>query len=214
MSTSQSVQNIFCNFCKRDTTHVCEGESYREYGDGSEWIGYKFWICAGCGHGTLEQSYTSDWMEDQDGNRRYTYEYFPPRKYSHFEAKKFRNLPKKLTSIYEETLNAVNNEAMVLGAIGIRTLLEGICADKNIGGRNLESKINNLSSILPQNIVTHLHSMRFLGNEAAHELAAPSYSELNLAIEICEDLLNFIYELDYKASSLTQMRMKRKSQGQ
>ncbi len=76
----------------------------------------------------------------------------------------------------------------------------------------MEAKINNMSGILPQNIVANLHSIRFLGNEAAHELSPSTYSELSLAIKICEDLLNFIYELDYNANNLTQMRNKRKNQ--
>jgi len=39
-----------------------------------------------------------------------------------------------------------------------------------------------------------------------HELAAPKLAELWLAIGVIEDLLNFLYELDYKASQLRQMR--------
>ena len=212
MSTHQLTQELFCNFCKRDTTHICKGQSSREYDEGAEWIGYKFWVCAGCGHGTLEQSYTSNFLEDLDGTRRYQYDYFPPRRYIYYEAKRFKHLPGKLTGIYKEVLQAINTQTMLLCAIGIRTLLEGICADKNIKGRNLEIKINNMVGILPPNIVTNLHSIRFLGNEAAHELTTPSYSELGLAIEICEDLLNFIYELDYKANNLAQMRTQRKNQ--
>jgi len=212
MTTPQLPQEIFCNFCKGNTTHICKGESHREYDDGSEWVGYKFWVCAGCGHGTLEQSYTSDWLEESDGSPRYQYAYFPPRQYGYHEPKQFKHLPKKLNGIYKETLHAMNNETLILCAIGIRTLLEGICANKKIEGRDLKTKINNLSSILPKNIISNLHSIRFLGNEAAHELTAPAFAELILAMEICEDLLNFIYELDYKASSLTQMRSQRKDQ--
>lgn len=212
MSTPQSTKEIFCNFCKRYTNHICKGQSGLEYGDGSEWINYSFLICAGCGRGTLEEAYTGDWLENpNDGTYEYKYEYFPPRNHRYFEPKFFKNLPQKLTGIYEETLSAVNNRTMILGAIGIRTLLEGICADKNVEGKNLEIKINNLSGILPQNIITNLHSMRFLGNEAAHELTMPSYPELSLAVEICEDLLNFIYELDYKANNLTKLRNQRQN---
>jgi hypothetical protein len=65
-------------------------------------------------------------------------------------------------------------------------------------------------TILPQNIVSNLHSIRFIGNEAAHKLSSPSTNELRLAIELCEDLLNYIYELDYKARSLSASRKSRK----
>ena len=59
---------------------------------------------------------------------------------------------------------------------------------------------------LPENIANNLHSIRFIGNEAAHELEAPSPDELRLAISICEDLLNYVYELDYKAYRLATSR--------
>jgi hypothetical protein len=77
--------------------------------------------------------------------------------------------------------------------------LEGICAEKGIEGRNLHTKIDGLKVYLPANIVDSLHRFRFVGNEAAHELQAPTEAELRLAIEVMEDLLNFLYELDYKA---------------
>ncbi|MCB0264797.1 MAG: DUF4145 domain-containing protein [Calditrichaeota bacterium] len=81
-------------------------------------------------------------------------------------------------------------------------MIEGICDDKDIGGKNLEKKINGLEGILPKNIVKNLHQFRFMGNVALHDLKAPSRVDLSKAIEICEDLLNFLYELDYKTSQL------------
>jgi hypothetical protein len=44
---------------------------------------------------------------------------------------------------------------------------------------------------------------------AAHELTASDTKELKLAIEICEDLLNYLYELDYKSSNLTKIRQEK-----
>jgi hypothetical protein len=45
-----------------------------------------------------------------------------------------------------------------------------------------------------------------MGNDAVHELEAPKHTELALAIGVMEDLLNFFYELDYKASQLRAIR--------
>lgn len=59
---------------------------------------------------------------------------------------------------------------------------------------------------LPPNIVESLHSFRFMGNVAAHELQAPNREDLKLAIEVIEDLLNFLYELDYKAQQLKKQK--------
>jgi len=137
--------------------------------------------------------------------------YFPERSQLHVKDKNFKQLPDKLNIIYREILHAYNNKLVVLCAMGIRGLLEGICANKHITGRNLKNKIENLASILPQNIVNNLHSIRFIGNEAAHELSAPAIDELTLAVEICEDLLNFLYELDYKASQLNNSLQAKKS---
>jgi len=79
---------------------------------------------------------------------------------------------------------------------------------KNIDGKNLEQRIDHLEAILPANIVQNLHGFRFMGNEALHELGAPDPKDLRLAIEVSEDLLNFLYELDYKASRLPKQKPK------
>jgi len=59
-----------------------------------------------------------------------------------------------------------------------------------------------MRSILPQNIVDSLHGFRFMANDALHRLTGTDCECLRVAIEVCEDLLNFLYELDYKAQRL------------
>jgi hypothetical protein len=174
-------------------------------------IGYRLWICAGCESCTLERYSTDETLEDENGVAEYETEFFPKRIEYNLKSKHFRQLPAKLDSIYKEVVHAFNSQMGMLCAIGMRALVEGICADQEITGRNLEARIDGLSSILPKNIVSNLHSIRFMGNEAAHELSSPEQEELGLAIEICEDLLNYLCELDYKASHLTQVRQRRKS---
>ena len=210
---------IFCNNCKNETNHVCKAEYFRHHLVGTEkylggflyTIGYRLWMCAGCEGCTLEEYYTDEALEDENGVAEYSVKYFPKRAEYQLEGKHFKQLPPKLDSIYREVLQAFNSKLSLLCTVGIRALIEGILADQEIAGKNLEARIDGLSGIIPKNIVSNLHSIRFTGNEAAHELSAPDQDELGLAIEICEDLLNFLYELDYKASYLTQLRQKRKS---
>lgn len=217
-SKEPTKKHIFCNNCKNDTNHMCVAEHYRDYEnnnpDGSigfvERLGYRLWICAGCERGTMEEFYIFNLTQKEPSSIPEEH-YFPERSRLHVKDKNFKQLPDKLTTIYRETLHAFNNKLVVLCAMGIRGLLEGICANKNITGRNLKKRIENLASILPQNIVNNLHGIRFIGNEAAHELSAPNINELRLAIEICEDLLNFLYELDYKASRLNSSLQSKKS---
>jgi hypothetical protein len=92
----------------------------------------------------------------------------------------------------------------VFGAVFAFELLEGVCDDKRAKGRNLRDKIDSLQRLLPnKNIIRNLHHFRFTGNQAVHQLEA--------LIEVMEDLLNFLYELDYKASRLRKSSRARRS---
>jgi hypothetical protein len=106
-----------------------------------------------------------------------------------------------MTRLYNEVVACFNNDCLVTCTIGLRSLLEGICRDKGVGGRDLDQRVNGLIKLLPNlNIIEGLHGVRITGNSAAHELEALSRAEAALAFEVIEDLLNFFYELDYKAS--------------
>jgi hypothetical protein len=63
-------------------------------------------------------------------------------------------------------------------------------------------KIEGLKKLLPASTAEKFHSLRFIGNQAAHEFKEPQPDDLRLGIEICEDILNFLYELDHRASKL------------
>ncbi len=224
---------IFCNSCKRETNHVCKFHSCHNvlYSHGKKvgllTDGCCLWMCAGCETVVLE-NYSSgedfDFNEYEPEDIKEMEEYgisypldtddmirnfFPKRAKNILSPKKYTQLPERLINIYKEVIMAHNNETPLLCAVGIRALIEGICFDQEITGRTLEKKIEGLASVLPKNIVSNLHNLRFMGNEAAHELSSPPQDEIQLAIEICEDLLNYMYELDYKAGYLDKMRKQR-----
>lgn len=207
-------RRLFCNECKSETNHVLRGEHQRkdfeenEYGELVHWeeTNSRLWICSGCDTGTLEVAWTCQGNQDHQGEQLYISEYHPRRNAQDLSLKRFRQLPEALGDLYLETIQAFNSGLYLLCAGGLRALLEGICQDKEIKGQNLEKKIDGLDSMLPTNIVQHLHGFRFMGNEALHNLAAPEPDEVRIAIEVMEDLLNFIYELDYKASRLMQKK--------
>jgi hypothetical protein len=195
---------LFCNHCKTETNHYCHSEHlrHRDMFD-TFWVEERFrlWVCAGCENATLEITHDDAFVH---GDKDLYTELFPKREEFDVRGKSFKTLPNKLNKIYRETIQAFNNGLKLLCAVGLRALIEGICDDKGIEGKNLEAKIDNLTSILPNNIVTNLHNFRFIGNTAIHELTPPENDTLRLAIEIVEDLLNFIYELDYKARGLAE----------
>lgn len=114
-------------------------------------------------------------------------------------------------------IDAFNNDQSILCAAGLRAIIEGICLDKNIAGgeclnssgkvafsNNLNGKIEGLHAhgFLTKTNSEMLHDLRFLGNEALHELASPSSGELKLAIEIIQHTIDNVYELHHKAKRL------------
>lgn len=216
------TQRIYCNHCEHPTWHHFIGshEYHFDGGEGGpdEWGEYRLWACAGCDTCTMEDRYSADYMTDQDGGNIFEINYFPKRGYSVRSSKHFAQLPAKLQQLYREIMSSFNEDLHLLCAAGLRSLVEGVCAQKGIPGGNLEARVEGMKSLLPENIVKHLHEFRFMGNKAVHELEAPKTYELTVAIDVIEDILNFLYALDYKASMLGKLsfaarnRARRRSQ--
>jgi uncharacterized lipoprotein YajG len=83
-------------------------------------------------------------------------------------------------------------------------LRSGVCKDKNIANGNLENKIDTMCS---DGVITHsqkdtLHQLRFLGNDAIHDLTAPKNKEIEAALDIIEHIINDIYEVPAKTEIL------------
>jgi hypothetical protein len=206
------VNQVFCNRCKNRTNHRLVGGVTRESVDEDsgwpveKWVD-RLWVCLGCNTGTLQRGWWCEGEEDEYGGPAYTFTYFPSR--DPLVKKTFQKLPARLSAIYSEVVGAFNNDLPILCAIGLRALIEGICSDKKVAGKDLSHKINGLKGLLPENLVKNLHNFRYLGNEAAHELESPISTELLTAISVSEDLLGFLYDLDYKAESLATLRKMR-----
>lgn len=209
-------KRLYCNWCKQETNHELKGEHKAVYGNPEagemrEVLTYRLWICMGCEKGLLEEEYWNDVAMPNLPDDFAEFEYFPKRSRHSVVAKPYSKLKPELKAIYREAITCYNEEAPILCTAGLRALLEGICQDKRIKGKNLKVKIDSLQTRLPnKNIIRNLHHFRFMGNDAVHELAAPKANELALAIGVIEDLLNFFYELDYKASQLREMRRSKK----
>jgi hypothetical protein len=78
---------------------------------------------------------------------------------------------------------------------GSGPLIEAVCVDQKALGNNLENRIDALadSGALSNTQAKILHSHRFLGNFAAHEILAPDAAELIAALEIAETILKTLY---------------------
>jgi len=212
---------IDCNSCSGDTWHrllykhsikipvieeeVIGPEEFAQTTIGEVEERWELFQCLGCDSFTVRIG-----KEDFDDGRMYL-TFLPDRLSWQRKAREYRTIPDIINRIYVEVVNAFNRGMPILCAGGLRALLEGICKDKGIrkgmtsSGKvkdNLEGKINGLVKIVPENIVKNLHSVRFFGNKALHELGVPERDELDLALTVMEDIMNVVYDLNYQADLL------------
>ena len=113
-------------------------------------------------------------------------------------------LPFTVSSLYKETLTALANDSPILAGIGLRALVEAVCKERNASGGNLESKIDDLvtQGVLTASGSEILHSLRIVGNKAAHEAKPHSKNELLIGMDVVENLLNTVYLIPKKADTL------------
>jgi len=211
----------FCNRCRTETRHTCKAEHFpwespaewHESTDGTQVQGigsfFRLWICDGCDEAILQQSWGGCRHKDQTGETWYAdleleFALYPARTENSVPVRKYSNLPPAVANVYYETVFAHHHWLYLLCALGLRSLVEAICADRNIEGKTLEERINGLQRVLPKVTAEKLHALRFIGNRAAHEFREPKPNQLLLGIEICEDMLNFFYEMEHRASQLAQ----------
>jgi len=114
------------------------------------------------------------------------------------------NFPGKTRRIYTEVLKALNHGAPILAAIGLRTLIESICIEQKTKSTNLAKGIDALADmgLLSKRQAEYLHTHRFMGNVAAHEIVASKPQELIAALDIAETLLKTIYILPEVANTI------------
>lgn len=106
-----------------------------------------------------------------------------------------RTLPKKILALYEEVQLAFVSEANMLAGVGLRMLIEAICLDQNIVGKNLPTKIMKLhdAGFIAKKDVPILDILRDIGNVSAHEIRAFSIIQLSYALDIIDHVLKSIY---------------------
>jgi hypothetical protein len=238
--TKGSSVKVLCQECKRPTKHlvfVSADVSGHEPYDGDPDISisweqnYQVIQCQGCETLSFRQRHWFSEHEDPYlGTDGHTEQLYPKRDVNTLTARDFQSLPKTIHRIYKESIESCNNDCFVLCAAGLRALVEGICANQSIsdgpievpasgGGtqivrkRNLEGKIKGLveRDILTASGAETLRELRFLGNEAVHELSQPGFRELKLAFDIVEHVLEQLYEIPGKAIKLEQYRLRRKA---
>lgn len=215
--TSNETQNkeyrLPCALCLGETRHKVlqsvdisgkELDGEYQYGDNFQIV-----QCQGCDSVSFRKCHSDSedyYFDDDEEELHYieTVELYPSRVAGRHKLRQVHFLPPTVSRVYSETHSALCNKQPILAGIGIRALVETVCKEKAAIGSNLEQKIDNLvaNGILTRTGAETLHSMRILGNEAAHEVKPHSEETLNLAMDVVEHMLNDVYILPAATSKL------------
>lgn len=238
MSESKKLEKVkvLCITCKINTEHHILEKIDRNFRDDDDywWSSDEYQIieCAGCKTISFRIEHTdteiySYWEPETGMPQPFTQYIYPMRSKDALESITLSNTPENIKDIYEETIKAYNNQQLILCCAGLRAIIEGICLDKGVtkgevpdlkkGGTkistNLDGKIEGLfkGGHLTKGNSEILHNLRFIGNEALHELTPPTKQELDLAIDIIQLTLGSLYEIESKAKHLKSRMAIRKS---
>ncbi len=195
-----------CASCDRDTWHdiLCSheestGDEYR-----IDTI-HQIVQCRGCSSTSfrkvvqdIESAYPVD---DDEWHVPEDIYCFPSVLKGHKELQDVWELPKMVREIYTQSVQAIKDNSNILAGIGLRATIEAICNDRNIAGKTLDKRIDGLTKagLISQTDAERLHAIRFLGNDAAHEIKNAESKNLLIALRIIEHLLVNIYILDGEA---------------
>jgi hypothetical protein len=141
-------------------------------------------------------------IEDGEWDVPESIDYYPKFLRDHREIDGTKHLPKVVDAIYLETLCVLKEGALILAGLGLRGTIEAVCNDLKIKGGSLAVRINKLVTAghISKNDAARLHGIRFMGNDAAHEIKRPKHESIRVALKIVEHLLQSAYILEKEAS--------------
>lgn len=210
MTAEPKVVRTDCRTCKSVTRNeiLCEHIAETDPETYHEKDSWQIVRCLGChttGFRHRNDDYEQVW-EDSDGDVRHTITtiVYPRLVRNHSGLKGTAWIPALIRKVYRQTLSAYSDTAYVLASIGLRATIEAVCNHLEISGSNLEKRIDQLykTGNVSNSDKKRLHAIRFLGNDAAHEVKEPKESDLRVALEIVEHLLNSVFILEKKSKSL------------
>lgn len=203
-----------CALCARETNHVVLYQFDCRHDDPDDESGiwgetqHIICQCQGCDSVTyrLEDYFSENYSYTHRGEVELVpeIEIYPSRLPERKKLDGYQHAPRNIVTIYNETYSALCNTNKVLSGIGIRAIIEAVCKAVGASGPTLQKKIDKLheGSHITENERDYLHDLRFMGNDAAHEIKAHDMDDLLAALEIAEHLIKRIYILPKIADRL------------
>lgn len=190
-----------CRSCKRNTKHTTLGKVSQStdpeiYHDETK---YFLLECNGCETISFRKEY-HDYesyypISHDEYEHDITVETFPHYIKDHNPIESLTDIPRIVKGIYQESILAIQEGAFTLAGLGLRATIEAICNDKDVTGKNLQIRINAMSrsGMISKSDAERLHAIRFMGNDAAHEIKKAKKQSVLIALKIIEHILLSVY---------------------
>jgi len=174
---------------------------------------YQICICRGCETVRFREVSWNTFDLDSTGQPATSVKIYPEVPETERTSAEVDDFPDQVGRIYLETVRALNAGALILAGGGLRAIVEAICIDQKVSGRNLQEKIDALvaNALLAKPQADLLHEERYIGNAALHEISPPGKVDIEDGLLIVEGLLNTIYTLPGRAERLRRKRQKAKA---
>ncbi len=203
MSNSQTRSN--CRTCARSTRHEIlfsfddPGNEY--YQEVDRW---QVLQCRGCDTlGFRHQNEDHENLQEWEGTVEPTVviRCYPHAIPEHKLLSHINSVPALIQNVYKQSVTAYAAGSSIIAGMGLRTTIEAVCNHLEISGASLEKRIDALlkNGHISSSDKKRLHGIRFLGNDAAHNIRNPSLAELRVALEIIEHLINSVFILEMRA---------------
>ena len=196
-------EKYFCRNCKGLRNHKLIHEVKTRGGDDNDyfqWIRkYSIIECLGCETVSFLEVYGDTEMvaHNEDGEPDYYFDNFiyPLYLEQSEELEYVHYIPDSIKVIYRETISAFKTNSYILTAGGLRAIIEAICNHLKIKKGNLADRIDLLHNKghLTLSESKRLHSIRFLGNDALHEIEKPKKDHLFILLDIVNHLLSNLF---------------------
>jgi hypothetical protein len=113
-------------------------------------------------------------------------------------------VPDLIQKVYKQSVAAYAGDSRIIASMGLRATIEAVCTHLSISGTSLEKRIDSLfkNGHISSSDKKRLHGIRFLGNDAAHDIREPGTNEFRIALEIIEHLISSVFILNQRAQGL------------
>ncbi|WP_408895106.1 DUF4145 domain-containing protein [Paenibacillus taichungensis] len=220
---------VYCRECKRETNHGIHKKHVVTNQEDFFWRNtYYIAYCLGCEGITFVEEYEDEDMQgfDEFGEHEWysvikSYPEKPvlEKNENIWTKKEFSRVPEDLLDLYNQVVDARNQQMLLLSAVGLRLLVEAICINEGVKdghhlnddgtlklnknerptkSKDLLGKINGLfeNGIITLKQSKTLHQIRELGNQIAHEVVLPKRRIVTQGIEVIEIIFFTIYDME------------------